>query len=1784
MAKSNLAQVVITANATTAKRVLDELRSKAAQAKQQMQSLANAGQQNSKAFKQAQKEFEAYNGAVARNISNTKRVDEAMRNLAGTTTRELKRALGAAKKEMENMAGNNPKLQQMRKNIAAIKAQIDKNNGSLRTHNSLWKNAAKNITAYIGVFGAFNFVRGKLQEVFSENFKFSDQLNDIRKVSGLTIQQVDKLAESLAKLDTRSSIQELSDIAYQGSKLGMGKYGVKGLEDFVQAANQVNVALKEDMGPEALTALSKMTETMGLIPKFGVEKSMLKIGSALFKLSSTTTSTSTNIVEFAKRLTGMARITGITTDQLLALGSASDSLAQPPEVAATAFGKLFAAIQKNHNLIEKGFGIEKGTINNLFSTGRAMDAIVLILEKMREKGNINAMSTMFKILGSDGQRLIGTMVTMAKNVDVLKEHLNTAKVAFREGTAASIEYAQQQESAQGILQRANNMWTKTFVSPEGIGMVKKLAQAWYDFTLALTSNTVVTGALSSTFSMLVEMAKVLLYLMPTLISYFLFKGVATAVLSVVDTFSAMKTAVMNSALAHRFLATTETAEAAAATEATVATTGLNTAMKANIFGAIAAIIATVVVYLVEFTKKTDSATSSVTELRNSVNGAVTSFVTEKRKLDDLYGALTRANNGTKARKELIKQFNSSYGSYLSNMITEKSKAEDLANAYKQVVYQLRQKAIMEGVAKYRKEHYDKYVGYEVSLLKAYDDFAKNHKLKTTGKILRQIVEKALNQKRGGEAIAMDLADRIGLDRRKAQALFKLRSGAEFADYNGDLRNPNEPVTIRYWTSKVLNGDYGAKETQFLRMIQYMAQAASNRNRGTDVSKYTDLVGAGIDAAVGAAGSQGDTPDNNGTLTNEAIDKEALKAQKEAARKAAIEARAAAAAQKAADQYDLKDAKDEVEAIIDKVKNFYDRQITEIYKVATDTHMNDTLRDQLVLGVKTRMNSALAEARKSIADVKNTWSSFKKTMENDVIEKPGPDGYSESNTLLNQIEKVNVEALNGRINRLSAKLKRPGSSVFDEVWHNASKNTLENAKEENKIDELRRKKILEDNYTGKVNDEYYNTFEQLGFSPLEDKHIHAALQSEEAAMDVISSRAKSVSTLFDTARENYEKLLAIDINTSEGRKDLLETLFGTEDNRSAIVLDLGVLVDNLEQAAATSGEATEDIKLFYDTLIKYNDDYSEAQKKASTRQNKILDYRWLLSDQYKGTQTAIDQDKDYMTPAYDESTGHRAFVPEFRYSPETKLAQDELKKEQAYLDFLITQRAAKELLQKQEEIIDEKQRVVTKNLIALLKKRMDAIYELCEPIEQFGTDLGEAFVSSDKTIKEAVSSMINSFLKLTVSMTQNWIKQRLMQQIHNKLMEREALRSAKARAKIETEASESSYRKTKSLDSEKDLKKSLRRRLLDWIKTLRKKKNVKEKLEKKGTKDKSKSKSFDVARAKAKRERKVDAEIAEEKVKDLKKIKAKTQKIEQVAANDSVSLVKETGEAKKVLTAGVESDVLSAKTDIATQSTQVEQSTAQQSVQTTAGETQAKTSMGIASGAANIIGKLGWWGIPLVAVITALLNGLLSAAMGKVSSLFGKGGSNDNKTNTSTKLVSGMLTYDSGNVQSFRGVEDGKTYPVVGNDGRVYAASDAGELSTGLIRDPVTSIINGQPALIAERGPEMIIGRETTAAMMMARPDLLADIVKFDRSRSGMTYRAYDSGNVASFDGNVASLSKMNLNSLRDTISELSRTLSNLQQRGIPAHINKWGRGGISDVAASGKDFMSRYSDDKKWLK
>ena len=239
-------------------------------------------------------------------------------------------------------------------------------------------------------------------------------------------------------------------------------------------------------------------------------------------------------------------------------------------------------------------------------------------------------------------------------------------------------------------------------------------------------------------------------------------------------------------------------------------------------------------------------------------------------------------------------------------------------------------------------------------------------------------------------------------------------------------------------------------------------------------------------------------------------------------------------------------------------------------------------------------------------------------------------------------------------------------------------------------------------------------------------------------------------------------------------------------------------------------------------------------------------------------------------------------------------------------------------------------------------------------------------------------------------------------------------------------------------------------------------------------------------------------------------------------------------------------------------------------------------LGIASGAAKTIGKLGWWGIPLVAVITALLNGLLSWALG---SLFkGKeSSSSSSSAKNNLRLVKGMLTYDEGNVQTFQQAREGGAYTVLGNDGRVYSARKQRELKTGIVRRPTATLVNGQPSLVAEKGPEMIVGRKTLRAMTQFRPDLVQQIIKFDHNRRH-GFHLYDEGNLGSFAGGAlvpdgsaigsqSESTQLFITALEDSRATNEQTLAVLTaltaelRRGIG--VRKYGTGGLVEEVIDG---------------
>ena len=200
---------------------------------------------------------------------------------------------------------------------------------------------------------------------------------------------------------------------------------------------------------------------------------------------------------------------------------------------------------------------------------------------------------------------------------------------------------------------------------------------------------------------------------------------------------------------------------------------------------------------------------------------------------------------------------------------------------------------------------------------------------------------------------------------------------------------------------------------------------------------------------------------------------------------------------------------------------------------------------------------------------------------------------------------------------------------------------------------------------------------------------------------------------------------------------------------------------------------------------------------------------------------------------------------------------------------------------------------------------------------------------------------------------------------------------------------------------------------------------------------------------------------------------------------------------------------------------------------------------------------------------SILMGLLNFAISKIGGSDKANTNTDNKSNF--KVTSGMLTYDSGNVQDLR--------PFVGDDGSLYWATEDSKPHEGvsLLTQPTATTINGQRALVAENGPELVIGRETTRAIMMNNPQLMKALVNYDRNYSGR--RAYDAGNIAETSPAIAAGATATdemvsyQTSTNIALMQAVETLLQRLEQPIEAKIDMYGHGKLYDSMTKANQFM-----------
>lgn len=1224
---------------------------------------------------------------------------------------ELRRAYKQLEEELNLLNTKSKEFADKQKSMKELKKNIDEVTGAANKQGGAWNTALKNLTAYVGLFSVFNHIKDLVTGAIKKNFEYSGSLTDIRKVSGLTMDDVKKLSTELAKIDTRTSVDGLAQLAYEASKLGVGKYGVEGMAQFVRAADKINVAIGEEMGENALPSLLKMTEVMGLIPKMGLERSIEAVGSAMFKLSSTSTATSNDITEFAKRCTGVARTAGITTDQLLALGSAFSAQMALPEVAATAMSKFIVALQKNHNLIEKDLAIPAGTINDMYKAGHAMDAIVLILEKMKEKGNMNALGEIFKDVGGDGQRLISSMVTMAKNVDMLKDHLYESQEAFEEATAVGKEYSMQQMSAIGILERANNLWEKAFVNPDGVDAVKGMAEWWYEMSATMTSSPLLKGTLQIALQMVLWTLKGIATFLPVIIGYMVSQGVYSGLKLL---YQYLVTLGMAGKAMFQYVRALVTANAAQST--------LNKKMELNPWIALASIIIGVAGAIYGYTQRAREAAAAAKEAEKQANAwkstlgqAAVETSNLNQKLANYKRMMSEANLSQKERQGLISRFNRDFHSYISKLGIEVKSVKDLRDHYSELAQEAQRATYYRMMEQAKKKALPK--------LDADRDAAANALLAQTRKMgidkfgasftdIDRWVRKGAN----GNAIFWRLAKMM------PESKSGLKKGLGWKlDKQGFVYR-----TIYDGTKVGLADSHMQYE---LRDLLSAARWYAN-STGRRYKKEKD-----IEDNYHKWFPKGYTPypeEDPGTLDNNAPENNATTGSGHNPNR---------------DEKNI--AKDRANALIANIKAFYEEQMRKYLEWVAQMNadgekISEGQQKEQLDYLQSQMDRALGTARQSIANLDDGWKQFYSHMDEDVMVFDDET----SKQLLESIGKADVGELHKLFTKLSGDLSRENNktlaenlgALLDQLFANGSKE-LREAAEKLLARQREIQKILnEHDYTGAVDRNTRSNFDRLGFlQPAKDIRSDSpeGLEKMNTAFDKLTTKA----------RESITVLYSLNPESEDFQNHFLQFLSVANEG-----FDFSVL-------------KVQDLKALYLELIKYNDEFAAAEKKQYDDAKKITDFLW------KRDKRNLDQ-QEKMRKMQNESKmfGKRTNLlsnlglANLTADPEIELMKARMQAAENYYAFVERNNKNQQLLAEAERARQEAELAYVNQMATAMKSRLSQMKELVQPIEDFGAAVGQALAemrydaeSANDAIKSALKSMLESWAKMALNdvNTQMW---------------------------------------------------------------------------------------------------------------------------------------------------------------------------------------------------------------------------------------------------------------------------------------------------------------------------------------------------------------------------------------------------------------------------------------------
>lgn len=403
------------------------------------------------------KEINRINASLKTLRTNQEQVNRTFNNLSSASYKELSVVMKTVQKQLRSGAveRNSEEWKKLQQKLKEVKREMNAINSESKETTSLWARFVNvlntnwgAVSQIIAAYAGLSMTIRKCAQAYAD---MEESMANVRKYTGQTDEEVHRMNEDFKRMDTRTAREQLNELAGSTGRLGITSKDM--IEEFVDGADKINVALGDDLGEGAVDKIGKLAQMFGEDKTKGLRGAMLATGSAVNELAQNSSANAGYIVDFTADLSGVGIQAGMTQAQLMGLASALDQNMQEEATSATVFSQLITKMYQEPAKFAKIAGVEVTKFSNLMKTN-ANEGLMTFLSAMKSRGGFAEMAPMFEEMQLNGTRAVGVLSAVASHLDQVRTAQDLATQSYASGTSVINEFNVQNNTVQAQLDKA----------------------------------------------------------------------------------------------------------------------------------------------------------------------------------------------------------------------------------------------------------------------------------------------------------------------------------------------------------------------------------------------------------------------------------------------------------------------------------------------------------------------------------------------------------------------------------------------------------------------------------------------------------------------------------------------------------------------------------------------------------------------------------------------------------------------------------------------------------------------------------------------------------------------------------------------------------------------------------------------------------------------------------------------------------------------------------------------------------------------------------------------------------------------------------------------------------------------------------------------------------------------------------------------------------------------------------------------------------------------------------